>query len=528
MPSPDITCDSSRCRRALALAFSFLLPAPALVAPTLGAQSAAPATPGAAAPARTDTITLSLIEAIERARRASDEVQLAAAQVAVTEAQFTMARAGALPQLRINSSYTKVLENARAQVAGQAFNQPNTYTANANVSWQVFQGGRAVAAWRSASQLRKAAQLDAVEARQLVVLDVQRSYLQATVAERLASIQVRNLALSSERVTQAEQQQAAGRASRYDVLRVRVERANLEPLALQAANDAELARLDLKRLLNIPVEQPIRLTTDIAPQDIEVLARQVAEQDSLTEPDRALVRSATLERNARRQGIRVARADLLPTVNVFFQTGYAAFPLSGFPTQFGSRDSADLSLCVRPDSDGICRVQNGGWFSDRQVGVQVSWPIFDGLRAKGNIDLAQAQARIAELQLRQAREQVAIEVARARAELRRARASWEAQRQNATEAEEAFRLASLRQTRGLSTALETSDAQLALLTAQTNAARATYDVYLATAGLAFALGREIPLPASTTPAPARIGAAESRALVPASNGSIRADDIRHE
>lgn len=79
---------------------------------------------------------------------------------------------------------------------------------------------------------------------------------------------------------------------------------------------------------------------------------------------------------------------------------------------------------------------------------------------------------------------MALEVARARAGLERARALYTAQRQNAAEATEAFSLASLRFTRGLGTQLETSDAQLALLTAQTNEARTVYDLYLASAELA--------------------------------------------
>ena len=61
--------------------------------------------------------------------------------------------------------------------------------------------------------------------------------------------------------------------------------------------------------------------------------------------------------------------------------------------------------------------------------------------------------------------------------------------------EEAFQLASLRFTRGLSTQLEVSDAQLALLTAQSTEARATYDLFLASADLARALGRPDPAPA---------------------------------
>ena len=116
------------------------------------------------------------------------------------------------------------------------------------------------------------------------------------------------------------------------------------------------------------------------------------------------------------------------------------------------------------------------------------------------MDVAESQARIAELQLEQRREAVTIEIARARSELARAQAAFAAQRQNVGEAEEAFRLATLRFERGVGTQLEVSDAQLLQLTAQTNAARAAFDLYLATAEQARAEGRPIPAP-PTTPSP---------------------------
>ena len=74
----------------------------------------------------------------------------------------------------------------------------------------------------------------------------------------------------------------------------------------------------------------------------------------------------------------------------------------------------------------------------------------------------------------------------------------EARQQNLANDKEAFQLASLRFSRGLSTQLEVSDAQLALLTAESTEARATYDVSLAAAELARALGRPIPLPPTTS------------------------------
>jgi outer membrane protein TolC len=463
-----------------------------------------------------DTLRLSIEQAVATAVRSADETRVAEAQVSVADAQVVVARAGALPQLRITSGYTRTIESARGQAVGQFFAQANTYTANANFAQTLFQGGREFAATRAASRLRAAARLDADEVRARIALDVQRAYLEALFADRLVEIQTANYTLASERLAQAEQFQNAGRAARYDVLRARVERANLEPTLIAARTDRELALLQLKQLLNLPLAQPVALTTVVDTAAVQTLLTSVGAADSLDQGEgRAAVRAAELTAEARRYGLRAARGERWPTVSVFANLGYQAFPLTGFPSSFGRLDQVPIACPDGSAPDEVCtrNQQNGGWFSDRNLGVQVTWPVFDGLRTEGNIDLAAAQARLARLQLQQERELAALEVAAARAELARARAFYEAQRQNAGEADETFRLASLRYNRGLGTQLEVSDAQLALLTARTNSARAVYDLYLATAELARALGRPVPLPPGSG-VPARATSTDASAQNP--------------
>jgi outer membrane protein TolC len=212
-----------------------------------------------------------------------------------------------------------------------------------------------------------------------------------------------------------------------------------------------------------------------------------------------VVRAFELTAQARDAGVRVARADLLPTINASLTFGYLALPASnGFPTRLGETSG---TLCPAGSPAGrVC--QNNGWFPDRNFGIQMSWPLFDGLRAKGQIDLAQAQAKVADVQLRQVRERSTIEVAAARAELARASAAFSARTTTVAEAEEAFELASLRFARGIGTQLEVSDAQLALLSARSTEARATFDLYLAVAELARVRAKPIPLPDGGVAAPA--------------------------
>ncbi|HEU4560591.1 MAG TPA: TolC family protein [Longimicrobium sp.] len=448
-------------------------------------------------PARGDTLTVSLEDALGRALANGDEVRLAESRRSAASAQLGQARSTGLPKLEMSSAFTHVYENARAQAVGQIFNQPNTYNVNFNLSAPVFQGGRVSAGLRSANRLRGAATADVEEARADVTVNLLVAYLDALLAERLVEIQREQVRLADERVRQMEQMERAGRASRYEVLRARVERSNLEPAAIQAAGNLEVALLEVKRLANLPAGQPLRLVSTITPEAVTALA-QGAEAAGPASDSAAIaaipaVRAAELRAQASRAGVSVARADYLPTVSLFVRSGWQAFPAGwSFPT---SRGGFSTITCP-PDSEPgrVCTEQNGGWFSDRSAGVQVSWPLFDGLRTRSNVALARAQADIAAAQAAQAREAAAVQLAQARANLARARAQFNATRQTTAEAAEAFRLASLRFNRGLSTQLDVSDAQLALATARTNEARATYDLYLATAGLARAQGRAVPLP----------------------------------
>ena len=446
--------------------------------------------------APTDTLRLSIDDAVVTGLRVGDEIHLTAAQTDIAESQLDAARSSLLPQFRISSSFGRTFENARSSAVNPVFATTNTYTVNGNVSQTLFQGGRLISTARAASSLAQAARLNAQEQRALFTVEIQRAYLGAVLAERLVQLQETNLQLASSRLAQVQQFHTAGRAAQYDVLRAKVERANIEPVAIQARNDRDLAHLELKRLLNLPVDRPIALTTVIDPQAAQAMVASYLDTTTAL-PDRPALRAAELSARSRRLAITAARAEFLPTITAFFQSGFGAFPPAGFgfPTNRGFLDAA--SCPVGSPAGRVC--QNGGWFDDRSMGINFSWPVFDGLRAKSALELARAQNRIADLELRQGREQVALEVARARAELQRAKAVFDGRRETASEAQEAFRLASLRFSRGLSTQLEVSDSQLALLTAQSGEARATIDLYLATAEMARAMGRPIPMPTSSRP-----------------------------
>ena len=438
-----------------------------------------------------DTIQISLADALTRVLRESDEIRIGLAQLAVTDAQVTQARAAGLPSLNFRGNYTQVTRNARATIVGQIFGQNYNYTTTLALTQPLFQGGRIWAGMRAAGDVRTASRSNLAETRANLTVETQRAYLGAILARELVRIQESNAALADGRLLQVTQLEGAGRASRYDLLKARVDRANLEPALLQARSNQELADIDLRQLLNLPGDAPLALTTELDTASLRAAVTSIVADVDRGSVNRASVRAAEATLDARREAVSMARADFLPTINAFFNNGFTALPAgSGFPTVWGRTSS---EFCA-PGSDPTRVCQNNGWYPDRSFGIQMQWPLFDGLRAKGGVDLASAQERVARAQLEQAREQVTVEVARAQAEFTRAEATYNAQAQNAAEADEAYRIAALRFERGLGTQLEVNDAQFSLLTARVNAARATIDYYLAATELARSHGREIPSP----------------------------------
>ena len=201
----------------------------------LGAVLAALAGPASAQ--RPDTLTLSLEDAVRLALRLGVEARLASAQVQLTNAQITTARAAGLPQLRINVTQTHVFENARAQAVGQIFNQPNTHNANANLSFAFFQGGRARAGLRLASRSRDAARLNAEEVRAQVTLDVQRAYVQALFASRITDIRT---AIPSPPTGLVRWSASSGRSRRRSVCSGEGERATRAEIVEAGTRDPRL------------------------------------------------------------------------------------------------------------------------------------------------------------------------------------------------------------------------------------------------------------------------------------------------
>lgn len=456
--------------------------------------------------ARGDTVALSLDDALSRAFGKSEEVRLARSQVELAETQVTSARSAALPQISGSLNYTRTfqspyggtgsgfqipdslrfepdstasmaerirylernapnagLEGLGGLFGNLPFGQQHAYVASVNASQLLYSGGRTGAAMKIAKQYGAQARLGFQEQLSDIELNVRTAYYHALLARELEDIAAAAVEQAKRFLDQERLRFQAGSSSELDVLRAEVSLENLRPQLVEARNASELATLDLKRLVNIPVTQPLALTTRLEEPPLD--SGTTGPIATAKVEARPAVQSAEQQVAIREQQVSIAKGAFLPSVSLQLNYGRQLWPSGAF----------DWS--------------NANWRPDFTAGIGVTVPIFSGLKRSADVELAQVELRQSQLQLSQLREAVQLEYERARGERERARSSIAARRRTVDQAQRVYDLTVLRYEKGLATQLETSDARLALLQARTNLAQAVSDYYVADARMMKALGR---------------------------------------
>lgn len=515
-------------RRALGTAALLLLASAATAAP-----AAAQARPtGAPAEAPGQPLALSLEQALALVAERSEAVQAAAAGVTRAEGQLRQTRAQYYPQLNGTASYQRTLQSQFEAIASSApapepepepepgepaeddpignisriFASENTLVLGLQLSQNLWTGGRIGALARASEAGRDAARLGVTAATAQAQLDVTQAYFDALLAERLVAIAESSFVQTERTFRQASLTQQVGTTAEFDRLRAQVTRDNQRPIVLQARTQRDAALLRLRQLLDVPLERPLTLTTDLeagvppqlvpaanaapaplppgmrvdAPVDVDaLLAERPASAElvstvlgsadtSVTE--RVPVRQAEANVRAQEQLLRATRAQRMPAVALSSTYQRFAYPLGGLP--------------------GFDE-----FFPNWTVSVGLSLPILTGGRLRGEEQAAEAGVVEARAQLRQAEELAALDAQLAVDQLQQAAAAYAAVAGTAEQATRAYTIAEVRFREGISTQVELDDARLLQQQALANRAQAARDLSVARARVA--LLEALPLGAGT-------------------------------
>ncbi len=496
------TTPSRRARTAGRLAM-----AAAALGLTLGALPA-----GTAAQAAPGATVLTLDQAIRIALDENREIRTARLGLEEADNRVDEAWGSVYPSVDFNASYTRNVSPAVNFLPAGIFNPDagpdeyiavqfgadNQWSSTISVEQPLFSAGAFLgvgAAGRFENLQREVYR----GTTQNVVTRVRTTYYDLLLAQEQARLSGRSVERVRESLEETRALNRAGLVADYDVLRLEVELANLEPTLRQAENLVRQARRTLAVELDLPEGTEVRVEGSLASLELDSLEantpanRQVltfmgfqAPSDALLEralelaaEARSDLRQLELTESLRQTELRLEQVEYLPRVSLF-----GTYLIS-------AQDNGSPDFFARGD---------GQRAYSRNVGIQVSLPLFQGFQRDARIDQKRAVLRQAETQTRlatdQARSQVRTLVEQVEESLLRARGQRLAVRQ----ARRGFEIAGAQYREGVGSQLELTDAEVALRQSEFNYAQAVYDYLVARARLDEATGRvpgvDVPVEAS--------------------------------
>lgn len=437
--------------------------------------------------------------AVERNRDVLD----ARYQLGVADRQVSEAWSDVYPDLSLSSSFTRNVAPQVSFLPAQIFDPSategdfipiqfgadNIWNLSVNAEQALFDP-RIFVGVGAAGRFR-GLQEEAVRGRtQQVVTRVRVAFYDLLLAQEEVRLTQNSLERVRQSLDETRAMADAGLAELYDVLRLEVELANLEPNLRRAENRRSAARRTIAAELVLDPDARIEVAGELAAMDLDhpegnspanqdILAfTGAAVGDDMDTADfvrrvravRSDIRQLEMTESLRHTEMRIEQADYLPSVSAFGTYGLAA-QQNGVPDFFGTP------------------LQRG---STKQVGLRVSFPVFSGFRREARIGQKRMALRQAEVQTQLAIDRAEIQLLNLIDEVREARARAAGQRLAVSQAGRGYEIASAQYREGLSSQLELTDAEVALRQSEFNYAQAVYDYLAARARLDEAAGR-VPL-----------------------------------
>jgi outer membrane protein len=426
-----------------------------------------------AAPGQADERVLSLDEALRIARTNQPQMQAARAQARQAAQRVGEARAAYLPRVDAQAQYqrstpnfllspmllhTPLVKGYQAQNGLGLQDTVNYYLFGVSASQLIYDFGKTPSLISQAKANERASESDERTVAQGTALGVRISYYGVLAAQQLVLVGEETVRNQQKHVEQARRFVDAGRRTRFDLSSVELNLSNAQLALVGAQGALRLAKIRLNTAIGRD-SAPDFSVAEPAEAEATMEGKPAAELLEEAERQRPEVIRANAQVEAQRASRHAAWAGYFPSINAL--GGVSGAKVEGFGAGYD-------------------------WF----VGAGLSWNLFNGLYttkqvadARAGEDVAAAQRASVHLAIvADVEEQtLAIVVAEARFEL--------AERTVAT-ATDRLQQAEHRYENGAGDVLDLDDAQVGFSNAKAQRVQALFDLAVARARLARALGRD--------------------------------------
>lgn len=410
-----------------------------------------------AAPASAQTRVLTLEEALAITAEKNRDIEKARAYIAWAQGKYVEERAAAFPQLTASASLGWDKDESQKIYSPMQTERTERRSAQIGLTQPLFTWGQVSAAIRAAKVGLQSADEQLRSYRQAAERDVSAAFYDVLLARELHALALHNLEQKQRHREEARRKFQAGVATDYDVLAAEVSAENARPDTIRTENQIRTARERLRFLLAVESGE-----VDVAGslEGDPVSRRSYEEAFALAREKRPDLADIRYRIGVARELVVLAAAQDKPRVDLRGSYGWNYLEQ---PTVYGEGPS---------------------W----TVGVQLSYPFFDGFRTRGRV--AQAESDLQRLRIDEAKriDAVALE---AREAVNAVRESEEIVRSLAGTVNQAERLLAMAEKGyelGVKTRLEVEDAELNLRQAKNSLSRARRDYLVAGINLDWVTG----------------------------------------
>ena len=330
------------------------------------------------------------------------------------------------------------------------------YSQGISVSWPIWTFGKVEGAIDAARYQKNIADLDVYKTEADTKLAAVQAYYQYLEAVKLAEVQAQSVTDYASHLNNVQQQFDAGIVAKLDVLSSNVSLANAKQKSIAADNTRDVAEANLNNIMRIPMNTTLNpLDKNFPEPEFDLTMEQAI---LMAQKYRWELVEADYGVKAAEASLRSAKAGYLPTVSV--GGGY-------------SWKEASVTAVDKDD----WAVQGG-----------LSWSLWDGGATQASVKKADAAVKTAQETLLQAREKIELEVRQDYLNVLSYKEQIRAAEASVAQAEEAYKIATVRYSSGVGINLDVLDAELALNTARTNYITALYNYNIGLATLEHAMG----------------------------------------
>lgn len=400
---------------------------------------------------------LTLEEALATALEKNRDIQKAEAYRQWVQGKYLEERAAALPRLSLSASRRRDYDDSLSALTGGLFpSTQDTTSYGATLDQAVYTWGQVGAAIRAAKVGLATAGEQLRLYRQAVRRDVIQAFHDVLLAKELLAVKAEEVDQRTRHLEEARKRFELGTATDYDVLAAQVALTNARPDLIAAENALRKSRLALGLLLGL--EEPVDAVGNLAVGPLSL--PPFAEALQTARRNRPEVRAQRQTVAVRRELLAIARAGDKPRLDFSAGWGRKTLGVSGF----------DLS--------------GKTW----NAGLYLSFPLFDGMRTRGQVLQASADLLQAEIEARKIEESLAVEVQGALDAVREAEAVLKALEGAEAQAQRLLDMAEKGFAFGVKTQLDVDDALAQRNAARANTARARRDLLVTRTDLERVLG----------------------------------------